>query len=183
MSSSATCSTIGAVGACERKYLDVLVDWASSIPGATEPIWNGADLTDFPVKIEPLHDARVWEDFVAEPAIDAFFTRLLGAPPFWLEIIEYRITPPGGSLPEDPFIGRHQDAFYNLGMECFTCWMPLMEIDESYRRPRRQPGLHKGDFFHDREDPPQYRIPPGALPPTIGTAASTGPATWSCSTR
>src|SRR3546814_7893696 len=64
------------------------------------------------------------------PAVDAFFTKLLGSPPFWLEITEYRITPPGASLPEDPFFGRHQDAFYNMGMECFTCWIPLMEIDE-----------------------------------------------------
>src|SRR3546814_11313988 len=66
--------------------------------------------------------ARVWEEFVSDPAVDAFFTKLLGSPPFWLEITEYRITPPGASLPEDPFFGRHQDAFYNMGMECFTCW-------------------------------------------------------------
>src|SRR3546814_17494377 len=80
-------------------------------PGAREAIWNGADLSTFPVKIEPLHDARVWEEFVSDPAVDAFFTKLLGSPPFWLEITEYRITPPGASLPEDPFFGRHQDAF------------------------------------------------------------------------
>src|SRR3546814_19341213 len=97
--------------------MDVLVDWGVVDPGAREPIWNGADLSTFPVKIEPLHDARVWEEFVSDPAVDAFFTKLLGSPPFWLEITEYRITPPGASLPEDPFFGRHQDAFYNMGME------------------------------------------------------------------
>jgi hypothetical protein len=154
----------GAVRRLKQKYLDVLVDWGVIDKGAEEPIWNGADIGNFPVKIEPLHDARVWEDFVAEPAIDAFFTKLLGAPPFWLEITEYRITPPGASLPEDPFIGRHQDAFYNLGMECFTCWVPLMEIDERSGGLAVAPGLHKGDFFHNRDDPPQYRIPPGVLP-------------------
>src|SRR3546814_12288615 len=78
-------------------------------------------------------------------------------------ITEYRITPPGASLPEDPFFGRHQDAFYNMGMECFTCWIPLMEIDERIGGLAVIPGLHKGDFFHDRNDPPQYRIPQGAL--------------------
>src|SRR3546814_15758433 len=49
-------------------------------------------------------------------------------------------------------------------MECFTCWIPLMEIDERIGGLAVIPGLHKGDFFHDRNDPPQYRIPQGALP-------------------
>jgi len=154
----------GAVARLRQRYLDVLIDWGYVDPGATEPVWNGKDLSDFPVKIEPLHEARVWEEFVADPAIEAFFTKLLGAPPFWPEITEYRIMPPGETLPPDPFIGRHQDAFYNLGMECFTCWIPLMEIDENIGGLAILPGLHKGDFFHDRDDPPQYRIPPGALP-------------------
>ncbi|MGE0233293.1 MAG: phytanoyl-CoA dioxygenase family protein [Flavobacteriaceae bacterium] len=154
----------GAVGRLRQRFLDVLVDWGYVDADSIEPIWNGKDLTAFPVKIEPLHDDRVWEEFVADPAIDAFFTKLLGAPPFWLEITEYRITPPGETLPADPFIGRHQDAFYNMGMECFTCWIPLMEIDESIGGLAVLPGLHKGDFFHNRNDPPQYRIPPGALP-------------------
>ena len=154
----------GAVGRLRQRYLDVLVDWGVIDAGAREPVWNGKDLSDFPVKIEPLHEARVWEDFVAEPAIDAFFTKLLGAPPFWMEITEYRITPPGAELPADPFFGRHQDAFYNMGMECFTCWVPLMEIDERTGGLAVIPGLHRQGFFHDRDDPPQYRIPPGVLP-------------------
>lgn len=154
----------GAVGRLRQRYMDVLVDWGVVDAGAREPVWNGADLSSFPVKIEPLHEARVWEEFVSDPAVDAFFTKLLGSPPFWLEITEYRITPPGATLPEDPFFGRHQDAFYNMGMECFTCWIPLMEIDERIGGLAVIPGLHKGDFFHDRGDPPQYRIPAGALP-------------------
>lgn len=154
----------GAVRRLKQKYLDVLVDWEFVDRGAEEPIWNGKDLTDFPLKIEPLHDARVWEDFVSEPAIDPFFTKLLGAPPFWLEITEYRITPPASVFPEDPFIGRHQDAFYNMGMECFTCWIPLMEIDETVGGLAMSPRLHHQGFFHNRNDRPQYRIPPGALP-------------------
>src|SRR3546814_1120371 len=49
----------GAVGRLRQRYMDVLVDWGVVDPGAREPIWNGADLSTFPVKIEPLHDARV----------------------------------------------------------------------------------------------------------------------------
>src|SRR3546814_5547507 len=48
----------GAVGRLRQRYMDVLVDWGVVDPGAREPIWNGADLSTFPVKIEPLHDAR-----------------------------------------------------------------------------------------------------------------------------
>lgn len=154
----------GAVDRLKRKYMDVLVAMGVIDADAEEPVWNGADLSDFPVKIEALHDDKVWESFVAEPAIDAFFTRLLGVEPFWLPIVEYRITPPGEALPEDPFYGRHQDAFYNMGMECYTCWVPLMEIDEVIGGLAVSPGLHTGDFFHDRDSPPQYRIPPDVLP-------------------
>jgi len=154
-----------AIARLRQKYLDVLVDMGFVDPGASDPVWNGKDLTDFPIKIEALHDDKVWEGFVAEPAVHDFFKRLLGTEPFWLPIVEYRITPPGESLPEDPFIGRHQDGFYNMGMDCYTCWIPLMEIDEVVGGLAVIPGLHTGDFYHDREAPPQYRIPPDALPP------------------
>ena len=155
----------GAIARLKQKYIGVLVEMGFVDAGAAEPIWNGKDLTNFPVKIEPLHDAKVWESFVAEPPVHDFFEKLLGAEPFWLPIVEYRITPPGETLPEDPFFGRHQDGFYNMGMECYTCWIPLMEIDEVIGGLAVVPGLHTGDFYHDRESPPQYRIPPDALPP------------------
>src|SRR3546814_13004005 len=71
----------GAVGRLRQRYMDVLVDWGVVDPGAREPIWNGADLSTFPVKIEPLHDARVWEEFVSDPALDTFSTKLLRSPP------------------------------------------------------------------------------------------------------
>ena len=72
----------GAIARLKQKYMDVLVAMGVVDAGAEEPIWNGADLSDFPVKIEALHDAKVWESFVAEPAIHDFFEGLLGAEPF-----------------------------------------------------------------------------------------------------
>ena len=155
----------GAIARLKQKYIDVLVAMGFVDPGATEPIWNGKDLTNFPVKIEPLHDDKVWESFVAEPPVDDFFRKLLGTEPYWVPVVEYRITPPGESLPEDPFIGRHQDGFYNMGMDLYTCWIPLMEIDEVIGGLAIVPGLHTGDYYHDRNAPPQYRIPPDTLPP------------------
>src|SRR3546814_17859116 len=38
----------GAVGRLRKRYMDVLVDWGVVDPGASEPIWNGADLSTFP---------------------------------------------------------------------------------------------------------------------------------------
>jgi ectoine hydroxylase-related dioxygenase (phytanoyl-CoA dioxygenase family) len=153
-----------AIERIKRKYMDVLFDMGVVDRAQEEPIWNGVDLSNFPVKIEPLHEARLWEDFVAEPEIDAFFTKLLGSQPFWLPVVEYRMTPPSETLPEDPFVGRHQDKFYNMGMEFINCWVPLMEIDERVGGLAIIPGLHTSGFFHDLSSPPQYRIPPDALP-------------------
>lgn len=154
----------GAISRLKGRYLDVLKGMGVIANDAREPIWNGADLSDFPLKIEELHEDRVWEEFVAEPAIDAFFTRLLGDKPFWFPIVEYRITPPVAQFPEDPLVGRHQDGFYNLGMECYTCWVPLMEIDEKTGGLAVIPGLNHGEFYHDESDYPRFRIPAGVLP-------------------
>ena len=83
-----------AIARLKQKYLDVLVEMGVVDAGATEPVWNGTDLSEFPVKIEPLHDMKAWESFVAEPRVHDFFNRLLGTEPFWLPIVEYRITRP-----------------------------------------------------------------------------------------
>ncbi|RVQ69648.1 hypothetical protein EKN06_05675 [Croceicoccus ponticola] len=155
---------LGAVSRLKVRYLDVLKQLGVIDSAAEKPIWNGADLSDFPLKIEQLHEDKVWEQFVKEPAIEAFFTSLLGDRPFWFPIVEYRITPPVAELPEDPLIGRHQDGFYNIGMECYTCWVPLMEIDEQIGGLSVVPGLNHGEFYHDLNDHPRFRIPPGVLP-------------------
>lgn len=155
-----------ALGRLKRAYMDVLVDMGMIDPAAAEPIWNGKDLTGFPIKIEPLHEAKVWETFVAEPAIEAIFTRLLGSRPFWIPIVEYRITPPSHEAWEDPFIQRHQDGFYNQGITFTTCWVPLMEIGEAEGGLAVAEGMNHTGILHDVNDPPQYSIPRGAIPDT-----------------
>src|SRR4051812_7121865 len=49
-------------------YLDELIRLGVVDQGETTPRWNGADLTNFPIKMEPLHQRRVWQPFVADPA-------------------------------------------------------------------------------------------------------------------
>ncbi|MEI9926977.1 MAG: hypothetical protein WDN44_03730 [Sphingomonas sp.] len=83
-----------AIARLKRRFLDVLERMEMIDPGADDPVWNGRSLEGFPEKIEALHQQRTWRRFVAEPAINAFFARVLGSPPFWIPSVEYRITPP-----------------------------------------------------------------------------------------
>lgn len=152
-----------AVGRLSQLFLDELVRMGVVDPGMDDPIWNGADLSDFPLKIEPLHDKRVWQNFVAEPTINAFFEALLGEKVFWVPIVEYRITPPTAVPWPDPWIGRHQDGFANEGIAFRTCWVPLMTIGAREGGLAMADGEHERGYLHDANDAPQYPIPREAL--------------------
>lgn len=152
-----------AVGRMRRTFLDELVRMGVVDEGQDDPIWNGKDLTDFPVKIEPLHDKRVWQDFVAEPTIDAFFKQLFGEDIFWVPIVEYRITPPTNRVWPDPWVGRHQDGFANEGIAFRTCWVPLTRIGALEGGLAMAEGEHKRGYLHDAADAPQYPIPRDAI--------------------
>jgi hypothetical protein len=155
---------MSAVKRLRARFMDVLEGMGMIDPGAAEPIWNGKSLEGFPDKIEALHDKRTWRSFVGEPAIHDFFSRLLGIAPFWVPSVEYRITPPSRAENRDPFIGRHQDAFANGGMELMTCWVPLTEIDGTVGGLAMAEGLQHGGILHDLNDVPKHRIPDGTIP-------------------
>lgn len=153
-----------AVGRLRGLFIDELVRMGVVDAGQDDPIWNGQDLTDFPVKIEPLHDKRVWQNFVAEPAINAFFERLLGEEVFWVPIVEYRVTPPTAAGWDDPWMGRHQDGFANEGIAFRTCWVPLMDIGAVEGGLAMAEGEQNRGYLHDADNAPQYPIPREAIP-------------------
>jgi ectoine hydroxylase-related dioxygenase (phytanoyl-CoA dioxygenase family) len=153
-----------AVAGMKRAFVEALVEMGVVDPGAEEPVWNGRSLGGFPDKVESLHDQRVWQQFVAQPKIDAFFSGLLGGPVFWVPIVEYRLTPPSATPWPDPYVGRHQDRFANEGIAFRTCWIPLHDIDARMGGLALAEGLHKLGVIHDVDDPPQYPIPPDAIP-------------------
>jgi hypothetical protein len=148
----------------KRAFVDLLIDWGYVDQGAEEPVWNGKELSDFPAKLESLHEARVWEPFVADPEVNALFEGILGEKPFWVPVVEYRATPPSKTQIADPFKGRHQDGFYNEGMVFRTCWIPLMEIDEWRGGFALAPSMSRSGYLHDRSRPPQFEIPAEAIP-------------------
>ncbi|EQB14288.1 phytanoyl-CoA dioxygenase family protein [Novosphingobium lindaniclasticum] len=157
----------GAVARMRERYLAVLRDMELIAPDAGEPIWNGRSLEGFPEKIEALHDQRAWRSFVAEPEIQSFFTRLLGAAPFWIPSVEYRITPPKTGAARDFLTGRHQDGFANGGIPMLTCWVPLTDIDGTVGGLALAEGLQTGGILHDQLDVPRHRIPDGTIPDDV----------------
>lgn len=158
---------LDAVARLRARFLDVLEDMGVIDAGATEAVWNGVSLDDFPEKIEALHQQRAWRGFVAEPAIHGFFTGFLGVAPFWIPSVEYRITPPARQTVADPLTGRHQDGFANGGMDLLTCWVPLNAIDGTMGGLAMAAGLQRGGMLHDPNDAPRHRIPDGAIPDDV----------------
>ena len=98
--------------------------------GATEPMWNGRPIENFPGTFHSLHKRKLWQDFVKEPKIKAFFEDVLNDAVSWIPMDYYRVVPPKKGPAADKNIGLHQDGMSNPGMEFVTCWMPLTDIDE-----------------------------------------------------
>jgi hypothetical protein len=153
-----------AVEAVRTKYLSILVeDYGVVDPGLREPLWNGKDVSDFPVKVPQIYGSGTWEAFTANPNIHAFFEGVMGEPISWIPSTEYRLNPPVAELPDDLLGGRHQDGFFNEGIPFRICWIPFADIPESAGGLTVAPGVNKRGYLHDRNQPPKYPIPAGAI--------------------
>jgi hypothetical protein len=154
----------GAVAKVRGEYVERLVNLGLVIPDSEEPIWTGLDRVDG--KAVQGVDDSLWQEFVAHPTFDGLVKRAFGEAPTWVPIVVHRVSHPidPASAPEDTFNGRHQDGFYNNGINFVTCWVPLMDIDEEVGGLVVVPGSHKGPYLHDPENPPVYSIPRDAIP-------------------
>jgi hypothetical protein len=124
----------GAVARLRAKYVEELerlgvIDPPGSDPTERSVRYNGRSLENFPFRMEPLAQREPWRDFAAEPAIHEFFTRLLGAEPFWIPIAEYRASPPATDQQRERFDYVHQDGPYSPGIDFRILWIPLAQID------------------------------------------------------
>lgn len=153
-----------AIDEARDSYLSVLADDYGLVnAGQKAPIWNGNDSSEFPFRVPEMYASKTYERFVGNPKIHAFFEGVAGEPISWIPATEYRLTPPKADSPEDPVAGRHQDGFFNLGYRFRVCWMPMSEIDEATGGLAICPGLNKRGFLHDRDNPPKFPIPAGAI--------------------
>lgn len=152
-----------AVQRVRDKYLSVLIDDYGVVDPGTVPRWNGKDVSDFPVKVPEVYGSGTYEEFVGDPNVHAFFERVMGEPISWIPSTEYRLNPPVPEDPEDWVAGRHQDGFFNDGIPFWTAWCPFADIGPECGGLAIAPGLNKRGYLHDRDAPPKYGIPAGAI--------------------
>jgi hypothetical protein len=153
-----------AVERVRSRYFTILVDDYGVVdPGQAEPVWNGTDVSDFPVKVPQAYGSGIWEEFTANPRIHGFFEGVTGEPISWVPSTEYRLNPPVPQDPPDWVSGRHQDGFFNEGIPFRTAWVPFADIDPDCGGLALAPGVNKRGYLHDRTDPPKYSIPAGAI--------------------
>lgn len=167
----------GAIGRLRDVYLDVLGELGVIDPERRDAaIHNGAPLDDFPIRndgtpgSDPLMARYPRNQFVAEPAISAFFTRLFGEEPFWVPNTEYHALPPRPDKVGKRFNFIHCDGPNNKGLPLKICWIPLVTIDEETGGLALAEGMHR-PRMNDFPRPPQGIaddvIPPEAWRRTI----------------
>lgn len=156
-----------AVAEVRDVYLKILADLGLIEPGDPDARWNGADLEVLDPDMLALFDQRVWEQFVERPVVNAFFERLFGEPVTYLPAAEYRVSSPSLVDSSDPFVGRHQDGFYNEGIPFRVCWIPLVSMDVSVGGLAVTEACHQTGYLHDLQNPPRFQIPKGAVPDEV----------------
>lgn len=158
---------LDAVAEVRDAYLAVLTDLGLVELGDLDAHWTGADLDVLDPDMLTLFDQRVWQKFVERPTVNAFFERLFGEPVTYLPAADYRVTAPSAVEPSDPFVGRHQDGFYNEGIAFRVCWIPLVTMDVSVGGLAVTEGCHQAGYLHDLDNPPRFQIPKNAVPDDV----------------
>jgi hypothetical protein len=162
----------GAIDRLRATYLQVLNKLGVIDPRRTDAaVYNGASLENFPIimggdpAIDPLLALHPMREFIANPAITTFFTRLFGDEPFWVPNTEYHTLPPNPKHSGSRFNFVHQDGANNKGLPLRICWIPLAPIDEAIGGLTLAEGLHR-PRMNDFPRPPagigQDVVPPDA---------------------
>ena len=128
-----------------------------------KPVWTGVDKVDG-AAAESIDDS-LWRELATHASFDHLISTLLDEPPAWLPIVVYRASHPLSpeQVPADAFGLKHQDGFFNKGIDFITCWVPLMTIDDEVGGLAVVPGGHLKPSLHDPSNPPVFPIPAGAI--------------------
>ncbi|MFD7880196.1 phytanoyl-CoA dioxygenase family protein [Streptomyces sp. NPDC059766] len=140
-------------------------DYGLSAADQELPVWNGNDLSVLPNKAPQLYKKGIWQEFTSTLTVNGFFEKVAGEEITWIPISEYRMTVPLKEVPADfHFRARHQDGFFNPGIDFRTCWFPLTRIDDKVGGLALVPGYHKQGYLHDHGVAPKFEIPDGIIP-------------------
>ena len=152
-----------AVAKVRGEYLRRLKAMGLVDADATEPVWTGVDKVDGALA-ESIDDS-LWGELVSHASFDHVVSTLLGHPPTWIPMVVYRSSHPLSpeQVPADAFGLKHQDGFFNKGIDFITCWVPLMTIDDEVGGLAVVPGGHKKPSLHNPDAPPIFPIPDGAI--------------------
>lgn len=150
------------IGWAREKYrgalaAEDLIDLSQEVP-----VWTG----NAPKTRRPCDalGTTVWHEVVKQPELNAIMRDIFDAEPVWIPIAAHRSGLPTGPVSEgeDLFAGRHQDGFFNEGMQFSICWIPLRDVDMNSGSFAVAPGHHERGVLHSRN--PDYKISPEKIP-------------------
>jgi hypothetical protein len=150
-----------AIAALRTEYMRRLKDQGLVVDVDAPPVWTGVPSAG-PKPIERMDDQH-WRKLVSDPSFSTLISTVLGEPPNWIPIVSYRAKFPVETPSPDMFHNRHQDGYFNAGIDFRICWVPLMDIDSSLGGLTIAPGTHKRGPLHDDNAPPSYEIPGGTI--------------------
>jgi hypothetical protein len=131
-----------------HSYMQLLVErgFVESVDG--ESVWTGARPQGPRALVYHDLGESVWKRLVSHPSFDRMIRAVLGEGPSWVPIVSYRAAIPAKPESQDLFAGKHQDGYFNEGIDFRICWVPLMEIPANVGGLAIAPGHHKDGFLH-----------------------------------
>lgn len=147
----------------ESEYRRVLVEQELIYPDREAPVWTGKKSDRW--RPADALGTSVWHKFVAQPLLNSIMRDVFDAEPVWIPIVAHRSGFPSGPLkPEqDIFAGRHQDGFYNEGMQFTICWMPIRDVRMDHGSFAVAPGTHRRGVLHQPITGDDHSILPGLI--------------------
>jgi hypothetical protein len=153
----------GLIKWAEGKFRRVLAGDGLIDPDRSEPVWTGLKSQ----KWRPCDalGTEVWHEFVKQPLLNAIMRDVFDADPVWIPIAAHRSSFPSGQLKpgQDIFAGRHQDGFYNEGMQFTICWIPVRDVRIDHGSFAVAPGTHRRGLLHQPITGENHSIPPGTI--------------------
>lgn len=141
-----------------EKYREALAAEGLIDPAVEAPVWTGKKTGTW----RPCDaiGTTVWHEVVKQPLLGEVMRAIFADEPVWIPIAAHRSGLPTGPLAEgqDVFAGRHQDGFFNEGMQFTICWMPVRDVAMDRGSFAVAPGTHHRGSLHDTS------LPSNAIP-------------------